>query len=461
MKYGKLVNDIVANVGGKDNIVNVVHCATRLRFHLKEHTIANTEEIKKLDGVMGVVFSGGQYQIIIGNHVSDVYKDLISVIGVQKPVAKQKTNETKEKDNWFNRFVKMLVGIISPAFGLMTAVGILKGINAMGTAFHWFETTDGTYILLNAIGDGFFYFLPIIIGFSAGKKFGGNPYITASIAAALVYPGVLDAFNAGKPISFLGIPVVLVNYANSLFPIIFAGWLASIVEKWFNSKLHAAIRTFLSPLFTLVIVGVLTFLIVGPILTVVSDQLANGTMWIYGLSPLIAGAVLGAFWQVIVMFGLHYAFIPILINNVTTFGYDPINAILVFTVFAQAGAATAVYFKAKDPKVRSIAGPASVSALLGITEPALYGVNIAHKKPFYMSWIAGGIAGAVVASMGAKMYAFGATSFFAGPLFISPKGIDSSFYAFLIGMVIALLGSFILTYFFGYSENPSKGKAKK
>lgn len=453
MDFRKLANDIINNVGGKENINSVVHCVTRLRFSLKDNSLAHTEKIKEMDGVMTVVISGGQYQVVIGNKVKDAYNEVINILGTST-ASDSGESADGEKKNLFNRFISVIVGIITPIMGLLAASGMLKGFLALFLALKWVKDTDGAYILLNALADGVFYFLPIFAGFAAGKKFNANPYIPAAIGAALVYPTVVAAFSAGTSLSFAGIPIVLANYTSSLFPVIMAAWVASIIEKWLEKKLPASLKLFFVPLITIVVTGVLTFLAVGPVLSAFSQQLANITMGIYELSPLIAGVILGAFWQLIVIFGLHYAFIPVLINNITTLHYDPVNAILCVTVFAQVGAALGVFLKAKNKKVRSIAGPATISAFLGVTEPAIYGISLPYKKPFVMAGIAGGIGGGITAAMGAKMYGFAGGGIFATPMFINPQGIDSSFYAFLISGAVAIIGAAVLTYLFGYKDKP-------
>lgn len=451
MDTRKLAQDIVQHVGGKGNIGHLEHCVTRLRFTLKDNGKANTDIIKEMDGVMTVVISGGQYQVVIGNRVKDVFKDVTEELGTSFSEESQSAEPVKKK-NMFNRFIDVIVGIISPIIGLMATAGILKGLLALSTAMNWLTAEDGTYILLNALGDGILYFLPILLGFSAGRKFGGNPYIPAAIGAALVYPTIVSAYAAGSALTFVGIPIVLANYTSSLFPIILAAWIASKIEKWLEAKLPASLKLFFVPLITILITGIATFLAVGPVLTEFSSLLATATMGIYNLSPVVAGIILGAFWQLIVIFGLHYAFIPVLINNITTLQYDPVNAILGVTVFAQVGAALGVFFKTKNKKLRSIAGPAAFSAMLGVTEPAIYGVSLPYRKPFITAGIAGGIAGGAMALMGGRMFGFGGAGIFATPLFINPAGMDISFYAFLITSALSLLLSTILTYLFGFKD---------
>lgn len=411
MDSQKLAGEIIRNVGGRSNISHLEHCVTRLRFTLKDESAAQTDTINNLDGVMTVVKSGGQYQVVIGNKVKEVYKEVTDQLGGAVVPNDAEAAPSGKKKNAFNRFVDVIVGIISPIIGLLAAAGIIKGMLGLATALDWLAATDGTYILLNALGDGLFYFMPIIVGFSAGRKFGGNPFIPAAIGAALVYPSVITAYNAGDSLTFAGIPIVLASYTSSLFPIILAAWVAAKLEKWFERKLPASLRLFFVPLFTILITGILTFLLVGPVLTEASSLLADATMWIYNLSPVVAGVVLGGLWQLIVIFGLHYAFIPVLINNITTLQYDPVNAILSASVFAQVGAALGVFLKSRNAKVRSIAGPAAISAFMGVTEPAIYGISLPYKKPFAMAGIAGAVGGGITAAMSAKMFGFGGGGF--------------------------------------------------
>ncbi|MED4040092.1 MULTISPECIES: beta-glucoside-specific PTS transporter subunit IIABC [Niallia] len=460
MEKHQLATEVIRLIGGKNNVNNVVHCVTRLRFTLKDNAIADTEAIKDLDGVLTVVVSGGQYQVIIGNKVKEVYKEVGNILG-DSFLSEERQAQDPVKKNAFNRLIDIIIGIITPIIGTMAAGGIIKGLLGAATALDLMETTNGTYILLNALGDSIFYFLPIIVGFSAGRKFKGNPYIPAAIGGALVYPAIVAAYQAGEALSFFKIPVILASYTSSLFPVIFAAWLAAIIERWLEQRLVPSIKLIFVPLITIFITGTVTFLAVGPLLTEFSQLLASVTMGIYDFAPIIAGILLGGLWQVIVIFGLHYAFIPVLINNITTLGSDPVNAILNVTIFAQAGAALGVFLKTRNQSLKGISGSATVSALLGVTEPAIYGVSLAYKRVFVMAGIAGAIGGGITAVMGAKMFGFGASALFSAPLFINPEGVDSSFYAFIIASLVALIGTAILTYLFGFKDTNIKNKNAK
>lgn len=458
MNYEQVARDVLAAVGGKENVSSVIHCVTRLRFKLRNRSIVDTDQVKQVNGVMTVVESGGQYQVVIGTEVPSVYQEVTKLIG-ESPVTVEETSE--EKKSLFNRFISMITGIFMPTIGALAGAGILKGLLAMCVSFKWMTTEMGTYQILYAAADAFFYFFPILIGFSAGKRFGANPYITASIGAALVYPTMLTAFTEGTELSFLGIPVVLLNYTSSVFPIIAASWIAAKFERLLNSKLHASIKLFFTPLIVIVVVLPLTFLAIGPLVTQVSNLLAAVTNGAYNLSPLIAGIILGAFWQVIIIFGLHWGFIPLLINNITTLGFDPINALLFGPAMAQAGAALGVALKTREKSMKAVATSASISGIMGITEPAIYGVNLPTKKPFIMACIAGGIGGIFAGSMGAKAFGFGASGIFGIPLFINPEGFDAGFAGFLISIGISFFGAAILTYLFGFKDKEVKSSTKE
>lgn len=448
MDYKKIAAEVVGKVGGNSNIVSVTHCMTRLRFVLKDNKQANDEEIKKIPGVLGVAVSGGQYQVIIGTEVSSVYTEIVNTMDVTGggSIDVDEGDIPKEDGNLFNRFFKLISGIIFPVMGVMTAGGIIKGVLAGLTSFNILSEASGTYQILYSFADGFFYFLPVILGFSAANKFKSNPYIGATIGAALVYPSIVSLYNKGIALTFLKIPVVLTSYGNSVFPIIAGVAVAAYIEKKIDPKMPTTVKLFATPLITLIITVPLTFLVVGPIMTIISDFLASGTQSIYNFSPILTGVILGAFWQLVVIFGLHYAFIPILINNIATLGADPINAILNVTVFALAGSAIGFAMKQKNKEKRALGFSTGITGLFGVTEPIIYGVALPYKKPFIAAFIGGGIAGGIMAGMGVKMFGFGGNAIFAAPLFINPEGIDNSFTAYIIASLIAFFVSLVISY---------------
>ncbi|MEZ2718851.1 beta-glucoside-specific PTS transporter subunit IIABC [Niallia circulans] len=461
MKYEQLAKDIIANVGGKENVSSVVHCITRLRFKLKDESKANTEVLKNMDDVVTVMKSGGQYQVVIGNHVPDVYKAVVSVGGFQnqQPVEE----EEGPKGSLFNRFIDMISSIFTPVLGILAASGMIKGFNALFLSTKLLTESSGTYQILNATGDALFYFLPIFLGYTAIKKFGGTPFIGMAIGAALVYP-TLSTLTTGDPlytlfggtlfespvhVTFLGIPVILMSYSSSVIPIILSTFFASKVEKWLRSVIPDVVKTFIVPLFTLVIVVPVTFLVIGPIATWASTLIGQGSLYLYNLSPVIAGLLLGGFWQVIVIFGLHWGLVPISINNVATLGYDTILSPVFAASFAQIGAVLAILIKTKNQKLKTLSYPAFISGIFGVTEPAIYGITLPLKKPFIISCIAASIGGAIAGLTDIKGYIVGGLGIFGLPSYITPEGINMNLWGAVISITVGFIVAFLLTLFFG------------
>jgi len=454
MDEQKLATDIVENVGGTNNIASLIHCVTRLRFVLKDESLAKDEVIGNFDGVISVVKSGGQYQVVIGNQVTAVYDAIMAKYNLDS--AGNDDNEDdktpKSKQNLFNRFINMIVGIMGPMIGAIAVAGIMKGLIALLLSLKVLTATSSTYTILYAIADAMFYFLPILVGFSAGKTFKSNQYVAGGLGMVLTYPTLVAAYGAGKTMTFFGIPLVLANYTSSLFPVIFAVWLAAIIEHWLAKRLPEAIKSIIVPLCAFMVSSIVTLLLAGPILSELSTLLSKLVMGIYGFAPVVAGVLLGAFWQIIVIFGLHYAFIPVLMNNIATLHYDPVNAILTITVFAQMAGALGVWIKTKQTKLKAVAGTATISAFLGVTEPAIYGISLPFKRVFAMTCVGGGVGGAIMALMNARMYSFGANAIFAAPLFINPKGVDNSFWAYCIASIVTVAVTLLLTLMFGFKD---------
>ena len=449
MDYKILGKQIVDLVGGKDNVESLTHCITRLRFVLKDEKIAKTQEIKELKGVLSVIQQGGQYQVVIGNEVTKAYEAICELIdGSENNVPVE-----EKKDTAFNAFFKTISGIFFPVIGALGGAGLMKALLSICTTFGWLTTDAGTYKILYSFADGFFYFLPVILGFAAANKFKSNPYLGAAIGGALIYPDIITAYNNQVSYTFLGIPVILMSYASSVFPIIMAVYVASKVEKFFKKTLPSVLQLMFTPFLTALVVVPLTFLVIGPIGTYIGKGLAAGTMGLYNFSPILAGVLLGAFWQVIVIFGLHHAFIPVLISNIMTMHKDPINAILNVTVFAFAGASLGFALKIKDKDKKAMGFSNVITGLLSITEPIIYGIALPYKKVFACAAIGGGIAGAIMAGAGAVMYNFAGGGVLAAPMFINPAGIDSGFTVYVIASAVAFIISCALTFLFGVKGN--------
>lgn len=461
-KYEKLAKDIIQNVGGKENVNSLEHCVTRLRFRLKDENKANTDVLKNMDGVVTVVKSGGQYQVVIGNHVPDVYAEVNAVGGFAASEGGS-GSDSGEKGNLFNRFVDMISGVFAPTLGVLAATGMIKGFNALFLTLKWLTEDSGTYQILNAIGDCLFYFFPIFLGFTAAKKFGANQFIGMAIGAALVYPNIAGITTSGAEplytlfggtlfespvyITFLGIPVILMTYSSSVIPIIVATFVASKVEGFFKRTIPSVVRTFLVPFCTLLVIVPLTFIFIGPIATWAGTLIGNGVLAIYNLSPIVAGIILGGFWQVFVIFGLHWGFVPIAINNLTLLGSDPVLAATFGASFAQTGVVLAILLKTKNQKLRSLSIPAVISGVFGVTEPAIYGITLPRKKPFIISCIGGAIGGGIIGAMGTQGYRIGGLGIFGIPSYIGPTGLDAGFWGAIIGIVVSFFFGAIVTLF--------------
>lgn len=443
-----LAKQIVAGVGGKDNILSLVHCATRLRFKLRDSGRAQAETLNRLPDILMVLESGGQFQVVIGNQVAEVFAKIQPLIGLKEETG------TEENEGLFNRFISLVSAIFMPVLGILTASGVLKGLLALFVACGWLNKSSGTYLLLFTASDALFYFFPMALGYTAGKKFGGNPLFTMAIGGALVHPQALRAFEAAKDpaavgLDFLGLPITLMNYSASVMPILFAAWVSCQVERRLRPRLHDSVRNILTPLACLLLVVPLTFILIGPLATWASLTLAGGIQLLYGLMPMLAGAVLGAGWQVLVIFGLHWGFIPLFYNNLSALGYDTLTPMLIPAVLGQAGAALGVMLRSHDAKQRALAGSAVTSGLFGITEPAIYAVNLPAKRPFIFGCVGGALGGLVIGYVQAKKYSMGLASIFSFAQLIPDSGIDYTVWGAIAGSLLATSVAALLTFFFG------------
>lgn len=472
MAYEKLVKEILNSVGGKENINGLTHCITRLRFNLKDEGKANTEALKEVPGVVTVVQSGGQYQVVIGNHVPDVYKEFIEVAGLSA-----EAEVPKEKKGLLDSFIDIISGVFTPVLGLLAATGMIKGLNVLFVSLGWITNTSGTYAILQAAGDCFFYFFPIFLGYTAAKKFGLNQFVGMALGAALVYPAIAGLTTNAEPlytlfsgtifespvyITFLGIPVILMSYGSSVIPIVIATFFGSKLEKVLARAIPSILKSFLVPFLTVLIMVPLTFIVIGPIATWAGGLLDEFVLTIYNFSPIVAGFAVGAIWQVLVMFGLHWGIIPIAINNISVLGYDPVMVLGQATPFATAGAVLAVIIKSRNISVRAIGIPAFISSLFGVSEPSLYGVTLPRKKPFIATLISASVGGLIMGIFGTKSFIMGGMGIFSLPNYISPEsGIGNGFYGYVLAITVAFALSFILTLTFLYDPKEDREAQKK
>ena len=454
--YEKLAKEIVGYIGGSENVNALVHCATRLRFKVKNTQNVDKKKLEQLEGVITVLDSGGQIQVVIGQHVADVYDTIFEVTDLKKE-NQSDAEESGEKKNLLNTFMDTISGIFAPVLGVMSGAGMLKALLILCTTFGWLKADMGTYRILYAAADGVFTFIPVFLAYTAAKKFRANEFVAVGVAAALLYPDLTAAYSAGEALTFLKIPVVLVSYTSSVIPIVISVYALSKLEKGLKRIVPTVCKTFLTPLLSLAIMVPATYLVIGPIADTVGKALASGYTGLVGLNPVIAGGLLGLIWPAAVMFGVHWGFVPIVMNNIAEYGRDTLFTITGPNNMAQAGATLGVFLKTKDKSVKELAGPAALSAVLaGITEPAIYGVTLRFKRPFFIGAVFSGIAGAIVAAAGT-----GAPTLLGTSILTLPGYIGVGFVGFLIACAIAYFGSAIVTYFFGYSDDMLPKKEEK
>ena len=454
--YEKLAKEIVGYIGGSENVNALVHCATRLRFKVKNTQNVDKKKLEQLEGVITVLDSGGQIQVVIGQHVADVYDTIFEVTDLKKE-NQSDAEESGEKKNLLNTFMDTISGIFAPVLGVMSGAGMLKALLILCTTFGWLKADMGTYRILYAAADGVFTFIPVFLAYTAAKKFRANEFVAVGVAAALLYPDLTAAYSAGEALTFLKIPVVLVSYTSSVIPIVISVYALSKLEKGLKKIVPTVCNTFLTPRLSLAIMVPATYLVIGPIADTVGKALASGYTGLVGLNPVIAGGLLGLIWPAAVMFGVHWGFVPIVMNNIAEYGRDTLFTITGPNNMAQAGATLGVFLKTKDKSVKELAGPAALSAVLaGITEPAIYGVTLRFKRPFFIGAVFSGIAGAIVAAAGT-----GAPTLLGTSILTLPGYIGVGFVGFLIACAIAYFGSAIVTYFFGYSDDMLPKKEEK
>lgn len=460
MKNKQLAESIIENVGGQENIVSLVHCATRLRFVLKDESKADAEIIKKQTGVITVVQSGGQFQVVIGNNVADVFNAIMGITSLNNTPAPQ---EAGPKKGIVSRLIDLVSSIFIPVLVVLVAGGILKGIVSLLQVCDIVQEKTPTFTFLNAIADAPFYYLPIILGFSAVKKFGGNPYVGMAIGGALVYPDITEML--GKAIElqteFFNIPIKLIPYKSSVFPVILAAWFYSLLERNFNKIMHDSFKKFISPLLGIIITVPLTFALIGPVVAFLCNIVASGIIYVYELNSVIASMLLAGLWQIMVVFGIHWGLVPFAINNITVYQQDFMLPILFPAVFAQVGAVLAVMMRSKDPQVKALASSSALSGVFGVTEPAIYGVNLPLKRPFVIGCLSAMAGGAIIGYFKSVIFSFSFTSIFAFLQMIPSDGLDDKFFAAIIGSIVSFIIALVVTYLFGIPKDKKADNAEQ
>ena len=477
MKYETLCNEIIENIGGKDNVVSVSHCVTRLRFKLVDESKANTEAVSAIKGVMQVIQTGGQYQVVIGAHVGDVYEELVQIGGfsatgsVPADPGQNDTGE-EEKKGILSRFLVIMSGVFQPVLSILMASGMIKALLVLLTLIGVLDSDSGTYTILYAMGDTIFYFFPVAVGWSAARIFGMKDIYGIILGAVLTYPTLVDlssgealytvfagtVFESEVYTQFLGIPVILpsAGYASSVIPSILIAWFASLLYKFLNKNLPSILRSFFTPFLTLLVSIPVGFVIIGPVAILLQGIISAFINWVISLNTGLAGLVIGSLWSILVMFGLHMPIIALFNVNIATYGYDVINPLIFSGALASMGSVLGVYFRCKGAEEKSLCLSSCISSFFGINEPALYGVLIPRKKTMISCFLSAGIGSMIAGFCGAKLWNVSTS----GPLgivgFINPDGIDLGFIGLCIGAVVSFVLAFATSWFFGpeKDENP-------
>ena len=445
MNYENLAKSILEKIGGKENVSNLTHCATRLRFNLKDNSKAKTSEIKNINGVMGVVDKGGHYQVIIGNDVNHVYKEVVKIANLDN----MSSNASEEVDDRkpIAKVIDTITGIFTPILPAITAAGMMKAVLALLTAFKLVTTDSQSYQIVNFMADSAFYFLPILLANSAAKKFKCNQYLAMMLGGMLLHPTFVTMVNtakeAGTSISVFGLPISLASYSSSVLPIILGVWFMSYVEPIADKVSPKAIKFFTKPLITAVVTGIVLLVVIGPLGYIISDKIGLAIKTLETYASWLVPTLIGGLTPLLVMTGTHYGLIPIGINNRMTMGYDTIiyPGMLASNV-SQGGAALAVALKTKNSEIRQLASSAGITAVCGITEPALYGVNLRFKTPLYSSMIGGAVGGLFLGLFRVCNYSGGSPGFLTLPSYIGGDTMMNFVYA-CIGAVISVAVSFV------------------
>ncbi len=449
-KYESLVKEIVKNVGGKENIVSLTHCITRLRFSLKDETIAKDEVLKKMDGVVTVMHGGGQYQVVIGNHVPDVYKEACGQLGIQAGSAA----ETEAKKMGAGEIlIDFISNVMGPCISVLCASGMLKGILSILTYFGLMSQTGGLYQILNACGDALFYFFPIYLGYTTAKKMKMEPFIGLTIGAAMVYPSI-----QGVDLNVFGY-MVNTTYTSTILPVIFTVLFASVIYKPLKKVIPDVIKTFFIPLVVISVSTVAGFILIGPVMNQIGVLLGNAIETGYNFSPVLAGFLVGSLYQIMVIFGVHGAFGAIAFIQIAQ-GLPSFLGFMVGTTFAQTAVVFAIWLKTKDQKLKSIAFPAIISGIFGVTEPAIYGITLPRIKFFIISCIGAGLTGAYLGLTDTLYWNLTGLGIFTIPGFIGGTVPAGKILAnVLISLAIGIVFSFILTFLL-YKDDEQEEKAE-
>lgn len=452
MANENLGKKILNLVGGEKNIASITHCATRLRMRLNNQKIAhaNKEAIENLDGVISVVEKAGQFQVVIGPTVPRIYDELIDGTNLLKG----ESTDTNEKDdtNWFLKLMDVVGGIFTPLLPLLAGSGVFRGLVLLATQLHWLSITSSTYNVLTCASTAVFYFLPILLAVTTAEKFKADKFVSIAIMGALIMPTftqMMGKTGNGVIVHFFHIPIILMTYTSTVIPAILAIWCLSYLEKWLRTWIPDNLQLLFVPLISLFIMVPLTAGLFGPFGVYVGEGISRLINWLLNLNGWIAGAFIGGIWSIFVIFGLQWAVNPVMINNISSLGYDYIVPLTCAANFGMAGATLGTFFKTRDKKMKTY----SISALLsiffaGITEPAIYGIGVRYKKPLISAVIGGAAGGAIIGGLKVKAFAF-----VFGGLTTLPAFVGQTFIPYCIGLLTCFVVACVATLLIGIGEN--------
>ena len=454
MDNHKIALQIIDGVGGKENVSGLTHCFTRLRFVLKDESKVSKDKVSSIEGVIQVVEASGQFQVVLGNKVEEIYDEIM-------PLLESTATEDDEQDKKVGigtKILNVVTAIFTPTIPAIAASGMLKGILAVAAliglnVYHVDIKTFNTYIILNAASDALFYFMPVILARSAAKVFKTNEYIAMTLGATLCYPTLVELMTGKKAVTLFGIGITKANYVSSVVPIIIAVFVLAYVEKFVKKIMPDVLKIIMVPTLSLLIMVPATLMIFGPIGIYIGNAVNWAYHYIMNLSPILLGAFVGGIWCVLVIFGAHRAIIPIGINDVAKTGRQNLLAFAGAANFSQAGAALGVFFKTKNKNLKTVAASATVTALFGITEPAIYGANLRLKKPMVYAVISGALGGALMGWGGSYGNAFANQGVLTIPVYASAG--TKAFICYILGCLIAFGGACILTVILGFNDLPS------
>lgn len=443
MDFKKLAAEVLELVGGEKNVQAVTHCATRLRFNLKDEKIADIEAIKKINGVFGAVNKGGQFQVVIGNDVPHVYKELVVLANLE-----DNNTPTEKKKISVSAILDVIAGIFTPIIPAIAGCGLLKAVLSLLLAFGVLSKETQTYYIINMAADTAFYFLPMLLAYTSAKKFNCSPFLGVVMAGLLLHPNYSALVAAGEPVHFLGMPITLFNYGSSVIPIILIVWAMSYVQRFFDKVMPKQIRIVIAPLCTLLVMIPVALVVVGPLGAILGTYLADFINFLDAKAAWLVPTFVGALLPLLVMTGMHYSLFPPVLAQLASKGFNTVAIGFFPSNMAQAAATLAVSIKTKDKELKQLAASAGITALLGITEPALYGVTMKLKKPLYAVLAGGALGGFYYGIMGVHAL----TPLPGNPLQIAgyidgtmPMNIVHA----VIGVLIAMVVAFVLTWLFG------------